>query len=145
MRSKTKRPKVRQKLRVRGKRRESSVCRECAICAEERDHRAFATLPCGHSLCSMCLIKHSRVSDACPFCRAAMTNAPARAKPRSEMTAALLAQIATNEIEQALHRPRQMNPRPRANTAFEAQLMRECLKECAMGVAAHLISWYEGS
>ena len=74
-----------------------------------------------------------------------MTDTPARVKQRSGMPAALLAQIATNEIDQALHRPRQMNPQPGASTALEAHQMRECLKECAMGVAARLISWYEGS
>jgi len=40
---------------------------ECAICMEEMSGEV--TLKCGHRMCPSCFAQHSRVSNACPYCR----------------------------------------------------------------------------
>ena len=40
---------------------------ECAICMEEMSGEV--TLKCGHRMCPTCFAQHSRVSNACPYCR----------------------------------------------------------------------------
>lgn len=40
---------------------------ECPICMEEM--AGEVTLKCGHRMCPSCFAQHSRVSNACPYCR----------------------------------------------------------------------------
>ena len=40
---------------------------ECTICMEEM--AGEVTLKCGHRMCPSCFAQHSRVSNACPYCR----------------------------------------------------------------------------
>jgi hypothetical protein len=40
---------------------------ECPICMEEM--AGEVTLKCGHRMCPSCFARHSRVSNACPYCR----------------------------------------------------------------------------
>ena len=39
----------------------------CLICADEMDGKV--ALRCGHIMCPGCFARHSRVNNACPFCR----------------------------------------------------------------------------
>ena len=47
---------------------------ECAICMEPM--RGVTILQCGHSMCPGCFAQHSRVANACPFCRAEFAPPP---------------------------------------------------------------------
>jgi len=49
----------------------------CKICFENYDlneHKPMIAIPCGHSLCSQCLIKiKHQTLDVCPTCRVQIT------------------------------------------------------------------------
>tara|TARA_B100000768_G_C11115441_1_gene305169 strand:+ start:97 stop:753 length:657 start_codon:yes stop_codon:yes gene_type:complete len=54
-----------KRTRVRPKPKEKKE--ECSICMEEMSGEV--TLKCGHRMCPSCFAQHSRVSNACPYCR----------------------------------------------------------------------------
>ena len=54
----------------------------CAICMEPMI--GITTLRCGHSMCADCFARHSRESNACPFCREEFSSKPKRIEPMSD-------------------------------------------------------------
>ena len=60
-------PRNTARRRSRPRAKSKSKKEECTICMEEM--AGEVTLKCGHRMCPSCFAQHSRVSNACPYCR----------------------------------------------------------------------------
>lgn len=123
---------------------------DCPICLETST--AWATLKCGHKMCTSCLLQHARNNNKCPLCRAEFTPEPLQASQAPEMPSDMidyLSQLSPNDSREEQEdqllkalRVLERKPKKKSDDDFRPRILEQLLMDCMKSGVERANQWH---